>query len=61
MLALNLVSAGEDRRTREGCLRVFVRSAGLPLGLLVDIQTPRAERVVSTLASEPAIAPGPAA
>lgn len=59
LLALNLVAAGEDRRTREGCLRVFVRSAGIPLGLLVDIQTTRAERVVSTLAPEPAVAPRP--
>ena len=41
---------GEDRRTREGCLRVFIRSAGLPLGLLVDIQTPRSDRVVTTVA-----------
>ncbi len=59
LLALNLVAASEDRRTREGCLRVFVRSAGLPLGLLVDIQTPRAERVVSTLTPERATSPEP--
>jgi GxxExxY protein len=51
MVALNLSASGEDRRTREGCLRVFVRSAGLPLGLLVDIQTPRADRVVTTVAT----------
>lgn len=57
-VALNLVAAGEDRRTREGCLRVFVRSAGLPLGLLVDIQTPRSDRVVSTVA--PGIRPASA-
>jgi len=51
-IALNLAASGDDRRTREGCLRVFVRSAGLPLGLLVDIQTARPERVVSTVLPE---------
>jgi GxxExxY protein len=51
LVALNLLAAGEDRRTREGCLRVFIRSAGLPLGLLVDIQTPRSDRVVTTVAA----------
>ena len=56
-IALNLAAAGDDRRTREGCLRVFVRSAGLPLGLLVDIQTARPERVVSTVLPERVSAP----
>jgi GxxExxY protein len=51
-VALNLTAAGDDRRTREGCLRVFVRSSGLPLGLLVDIQTARPDRVVSTVLPE---------
>ena len=57
MIAVNLTAAGDDRRTREGCLRVFVRSAGLPLGLLVDIQTARPERVVSTVLPERVSAP----
>ncbi|MFM7749173.1 MAG: GxxExxY protein [Opitutaceae bacterium] len=51
-VALNLTAAGDDRRTREGCLRVFVRSSGIPLGLLVDIQTARPDRVVSTVLPE---------
>ncbi len=58
-IALNLAAAGDDRRTREGCLRVFVRSAGLPLGLLVDIQTARPDRVISTVLPERRITPFP--
>lgn len=57
MIAVNLTAAGDDRRTREGCLRVFVRSAGLPLGLLVDIQTARLDRVVSTVLADRALSP----
>jgi len=57
MIAVNLTAAGDDRRTREGCLRVFVRSAGLPLGLLVDLQTARLDRVVSTVLADRALSP----
>lgn len=58
LLALHLIGAGEDRRTREACLRMFLRSAGLPLGLLIDLQTPRPDRVVSTLTPEARAAMG---